>query len=521
MDEYKKAQERLSAMGVDVPSLIDNKRPWRSVYDRLLDLREKLNDPEEEEDAGKIKKFIAGTEAELLNLYHDKIAELYPYLLFEEGEDKTYWLYDDDTGVYKEMNISVARSLVMREVMRDGITATTAFARECLARYRAQYPERGHVYSDFDATQGLLHVANGWVDVHTRKLSKHTPERLSTVKSDVVFDSSATCPTYDSLFDQWEMTPDQVEVIDQFSGNTLVPNADAARMLVLEGMPGTGKSILANVWCSVLGDLAVREFSLDAFTNNPRFCNTSFVGKQLVWFNESDPKRTQMGTELQKLIDGHTFNVERKGVSDSTEHVNMCSCVLTTNDLPSTMGDGMESRILYIQYTKVFRNTEEEDPNLYKKLDAERSGILNRMLRGLQHYTKKGRYSIVLNQEDIMAEHRLTRSLPIEFLDVHFDPCDDLAGESFISNMEFRRAFANYADKMPGYFNSPERISKELYKNMPKAFHGKLRKHRLINGVRGMVGLRIKDAYRWENDHDRRLIVSRSPDHLQDIIDNF
>jgi P4 family phage/plasmid primase-like protien len=495
----------------------DTASKWKKVQASLEALRNDYNHAEEAE-RKQLKRLVDAQEKALLAVYHHKLADTYQHLLYEEGEDSTYWLYNENDGVYKSVNAVSVRSLVMALIEKDGITPVTATVRECLARYRATYPQRGKQYADFDSEENMFHVHNGWIDIRTREFKPHTPEILSTNKASVKYDPDAECPTYNRIFNDWEFTSDLIRAIDQFSGNILRTDVVPARMLVLEGIAGTGKSTLANIWAHIMGDLAVREYSLDSFANNPRFCKGAFVGKRLAWFNEANPKRTELGTEIHKMVDGHTFIVERKGVSEITEHKNMCSCILTCNELPDNISDGTESRIIYIKYTKQFRGIPElEDPGLHKKLKEEASGILNRMLRGLEDYEEAGAYQKISQQDEIMEDHKRTASLPIEFLDVHFDPSPDMAGETFISNTDFRNAFDAYAKNKQGYFNSPERISKEILKKAPRRFGDTLQAKKMTGGIRGLVGLKLKPAYRWGEGLESNLILpNKKKDYSND-----
>lgn len=512
MSAYEETQILLSEYGIDLPDINDNRKSYTSVYENVISLRKQIATSEDDDEKKKLKKFIAGAEAELAELYHQKIADMYPHLLFEEGVDDIYWLYNDKSGTYNTLNFSTVRGIVMRSYISDGLTPTTSWARECLSRYRAEYPQRGHSFDEFDAPCDSIHVENGWLDLTTFKLTPHTPETLSTIKAPTVYNPSATAPTYEKLFSEWQMQQDQIDCIHEFSGNAITAESRAGRILILEGIPGTGKSLLANIWTHMLGDLAVREQSLDSFVNNPRFCKHSFVGKRLIWFNETNTKRTQMGVELQKMIDGRTFTVERKGISKETEHPNIASCILTTNQLPDSMGDGMESRIMYIKYTKVYRGTDGEDADLDTKILKESSGVLNLMIEGLKRYRKNRRYTKIENQDDIMDEYRITSSSAIEFLETHFDPIQDVAGETFIYTKDMYTAFNAYVRGKVGYYTTPEKLIREILTHIPRRFAGFVINTRKKDG-RGIVGITPKHGLRWGDGFEYGTLLSNTNTH--------
>lgn len=512
MSEYKDTQKLMSEYGIDLPDIKDSRKSYTSVYENILNLQKQIKTAEDDKEKQKLKKFLAGAEAQFAQLYHQKIADTYQNLLFEEGIDDTYWIYNDTTGTYDTLNFSTVRGIVMRAYIQDGFTPTTAWARECLSRYRAEYPERGHAFDEFDAPCDMLHVENGWLNLTTFELTPHTPEMLSTIKAPTVYDPKAKAPTYHKLFEQWEMTQDQIDCIHEFSGNAITADSRAGRLLILEGIPGTGKSLLANIWTHMLGDLAVREQSLDSFVNNPRFCKYSFIGKRMIWFNETNTKRTQMGVELQKMIDGRTFTVERKGVSKETEHPNLASCLLTTNQLPDSMGDGMESRLMYIKYTKRFRGTENDDTDLDTKVLEERSGVLNAMIEGLKRYRKNKKYTKIEKQDEIMDEYRLTSSPAIEFFETHFDPIQDIAGETFVYTKDMFTAFNAYVRGKVGYYTTPEKFAREVLSHLPRRFDGKVTSTRKNDG-RGICGLTPKFGLRWGVGEDAGILLSNQNDY--------
>jgi len=485
---------------------------WLQYQHAIRDKEKDITECEDQKEIQKIRKQIDGIKKLFLDIYHTKLGDTYPHLLYEIGEDSTYWMYNDQTGVYEEMNVVSVRSIVLKMVMRDGITPTVAWVRECLARYRAEYQTRAHNYSDFDSTDYMVHVKNGWLDILTKELTPHTHERLSLGTMNVVYDPNAQCQNYDALFNQWEFSEDKIAVLHEFSGYLLTPEVNRTKMLVLEGEPGTGKSLLANVWTHMLHDYAVREYSLETFTENPRFCMSAFVGKRCVWFNETDPKRSLLGSTMQKMIDGRTFTVERKGINGKSEHKNISKSILCTNGLPANMHIGMESRIIYIQYTKVFRNNDEEIRNLDEILLKESSGILNRMLEGLHRLNTQGTFTKIKNQDEIMDEYRRTISLPIEFIEVYFDPVEDMSRETFLSNKKLNEAFRMYVHDRPGYYDSPEKFSKEVLKNMPRKFK-KTVKAMKYQGVRGMIGMKLQKNCIWEGNtiKDQRLLSAVDP----------
>lgn len=412
-----KLNKELSTMGVE--TIVSEKCPWRKLY---LDW---YNMPmaERPDDWGKRLKYRK--EQYLLTVHH-YIAEKYPYLLYESNDDKTFWLYNEATGVYDELVFVEVRSLILKVLMDDHILdkATEAVAKQVIARYKSSYPERGHVYGNFDTDTEWFHCSNGWVHTKTLKFEPHTPERLSRRVSAVAYDKKAKCPIYDTFLDtQLQLKADQVRVLDQFSGYLLTPNIHEQKMLVLIGKPGCGKSTLLNCWSDILGDCATQKsltkISADSFA---RFGGSSLVGRRLCWFDEVEVKRSNMGNDLINLITGQHIEVERKGIDGLVEVKNQLKCVLTANTLPRSAEMGIYRRMILIYLEYSFYDSMTADKKILDVLKKESSGILNRMLRGLADLNKHNGFTGIEGHDDLIEEYKTSSNTVAEFLDEYFIP---------------------------------------------------------------------------------------------------
>lgn len=474
----------------------DNVVPeWSAIEKEIKLLKKQLFEVEDGKERKEIQEKIKSLETRYLSIFHEKVADTYKYLYYEEGEEKNYWLYDENTGVYDAINASTMRCVVMRLLNDWGIIPATRWANECMMRFRAIYPERAKQLSDFDATYNEIHVENGWLSFDPPTLTPHTPEKLSIYKIPTEYIPEAQCPTYDKLFTDWELQEDASRAIKQFSGYLLSPKVNLQKMLIFEGEPGTGKSLLTTVWARMFGKLSAPELSLDKFTENSRFFYTNFVGKRFLWWNETTAKRSHLGANLQRMIDGYSYSVERKGIGGETEHENTTKSVLTTNGLPDSMDPGMPSRMIYIKFTKVFRGSKEEDTEMLNKLIAEKSGVLNRMLEGLRDLEQNKHFVTIAGQEELLEDHKRASSRPSEFIDMFFEP--DATQSVFVTNKDLRDAFSVYMNNKPGYYDTPEKFAKEVVRNALKEYKATIKPDRRSVG-RGMLGLKLREGYVWE-----------------------
>jgi putative DNA primase/helicase len=466
---------------------------------------------EDAKEIANLKKQIDGIKKLFLDIYHTKLGDTYPHLLYETGEDSTYWLYNDDTGVYEEMNVATVRSIILKMIMRDGITPTVAWVRECLARYRAEYQNRAHKYGDFDNEFAFFHAQNGWLNLNTYELEPHTPERLSRFVSPTAYDPEATCPLYDNMLDNvFPIKKDAVRVIDQFSGYILTGDIQLGKMLIIQSKPGFGKSTLVEAWVHVLGigQLAIKKSLSSLSSDGERFGGTKMLGKTLCWFDESRAKNEEFGTKLETLITGtHIVDIERKGINGIVDAENHLKCVLTANKLPQHKEDGVFRRIIYIRFPEnvpTITDKMEEDPQMVSKLKNEASGILNRMLHGLKDLRKMGKFTMIEGEAELIEDMKISSDTLTEFLDTYYEP--DATSTEFYSTQDMFEEYS-FSDFYIGkrYIKSTRSFAYHLRERAPALYQETL-KPSIRGNARGWTGIRLKAGYESVGDSCKKII---------------
>jgi P4 family phage/plasmid primase-like protien len=430
--------------------------------------------------------------------FHAYFASVYPFLLYEIGEDKVYWNYNDETGVYDELNFSTVRGFVIKLLTKEGLAgkATEAFTKTVLVRYRGLFIDRGKNYEDFDIYNDWFHASNGWVNIKTLAFEDHTPDRLSRRVSAVTYDIKATCPTYDKFLDeQIKLAPDQVRVIDQFSGLLLTPDITKQKMLVLIGKPGCGKSTLLDLWQDVLGDLATQNSLHEIASDSFRFRGSTLVGKNLCWFDEVEVTRSNMGNSLINLITGQQIKVERKGINGIAEVQNQLKCVLTANTLPRSAEMGIYRRMILIYLTYSFYDNMTDNKNIRALLKAESSGVLNRMLKGYKDIEKNNGFTLIDGHDDLIEEYKASSNTVAEFLDEYF--VFDYEAPK-ISTKVLLEAYKSYADDRYVNTLTPARFGVLLSSHGLMKFN-QIATTRLAGGERAWSGLRLREYYEFNN----------------------
>lgn len=482
--------EELQALGLD-PIKDVEPAPERSDYLNHL----AIPTGDRDKSWAGILKFLKN---EYKNNFHKYFATQYPYLRYELGEDKVYWLYNEQTGVYDELTFSEVRGLVVRLMIAEGFAdSTETTAKTVLVKYRACYPNQGSRYDDFDNDENLFHASNGWLQLDTVTLTEHTPDKLSRRKSIVNYDPTATCPLYDKFLDeQIQLQADQVRVIDQFSGLLLTPDITKQKMLVLIGKPGCGKSTLLDLWTDVLGDLATQNSLHEIAGESFRFRGSTLVDKTLCWFDEVEVTRSNVGSSLINLITGQQIRVERKGINGIVASQNKLKCVLTANTLPRSAEMGIYRRMILIYLNYSFYDNMTDNKDIRQLLRAEASGVLNRMLRGLHDIKQNKGFTVIDGHDQLIEDYKTSSNTVAEFLDEHFE--FDYEAEK-ISTKVLLEAYKNYTDDRYSNSLTPQRFGVLMSSHGLSKFK-EITTARGTGGVRMWTGLKLRDFYEFNNN---------------------
>jgi putative DNA primase/helicase len=484
-DNLNKLNEALAEMGIETIKDV-NPIPERTAYFDHLE-----NGDRTDKDW---LKYLKNYKLQHKLAFHKYVAHTFLHLRYEVGEDKIYWIYNETTGVYDEVNFVTVRGLVIRLLIEDGLedTATEGTVKNVLSKFRAMFLDRATAYDDFDNEPDWFHVENGWINVKTLKFQPHTPDRLSRRVSAVAYDKKAKCPVYDQFLDtQLQLKDDQVKVLDQFSGLLLTPDISRQKMLVLIGKPGSGKSTLLDCWSDILGDCATQKGLTEIAGESFRFGGSSLVGKRLCWFDEVEVTRANMGNSLINLITGQHIHVERKGINGILDADNQLKCVLTANTLPRSAEMGIYRRMILIYLEYSFYDSMTANHKIRAVLQSEASGILNRMLRGLADLNKFDGFTSIEGHDDLIEEYKTSSNTVAEFLDEYFVP--DIEAKPIPTKvlLEAYKEFSNdrYSESL-----TPQRFG------MVMKHHGLSKFDKIYNrkdrdGLKMWCGLKLREDY--------------------------
>ncbi len=311
------------------------------------------------------------------------IASQRPHLVTVSGD---HWDYAD--GVFVE----VAEDAVdAATIALAGLVARRSLCGDVRHLLRVE-TYRPPTFWD-EATEGVVMVRNGALDVARRELRPHDPKYRARNPLPVVFDPAAQCKRFQRSLNEW-LPDDPIarKTLIEWLGYCLVADVSQEKMLVLLGEGANGKGRYIRALEMLLGPRNVAGLPLGALRAERTFPTAALVGKLVNVCPESEAAGDLDEGWLKSLISGDTLEIERKG-RDPFSFRNTARFIVQSNNPPhlSDKSEGIWRRLLPVRFTRTFR-PEERDTTLDDQHAAELPGILNLALDGLHSLAARGRF---------------------------------------------------------------------------------------------------------------------------------
>jgi len=311
-----------------------------------------------------------------------------------EPDERAFYRYNPENGLYS----IVSEDVIKQEIASRILEVSRQQGQASLERKRtnsnlnhivAQLKGISEKKNAFRRGNKFIHLANGVIvfkDSGEADFCDFSPDFYSRNQCPIPFNPSATCERFfnDLLYPAG--TADDAVLLQKYAGLCLLGNNLIQRLLILDGEPGRGKSTLALIIQSLVGQVNVTELRTRHLSD--RFELFRYLKKNLlVGVDVPGQFLTEKGAHVIKgLVGGDWFDAEQKcGTGSFPFQGNFC-ILITSNSRLQVHLDGdtgaWKRRLLIIRF---------EAPPPDKKIPQfdellireEGSGILNWALQGL------------------------------------------------------------------------------------------------------------------------------------------
>jgi putative DNA primase/helicase len=279
-------------------------------------------------------------------------------------------LFEPQEHAFYEFGVDIYRPLTMHLILDRLSNRLRAVARTPLYPFLNQLTGarhlngmishlKGQVQKEgaFDNEHGLIHVANGVLDVRNGgiKLSSFSPQLISRNLIPIEYNSCAPCPRFKDellgLLDQ----EDKV-LLQKFMGLFLLGRNIVQKMLILHGLGETGKSTFSEVTRKLIGVTNCAELRTNLL--HERFEIGSYIGKHLLI--GADVAGTFLNSKgahrLKAMVGRDLLDAERKGANFRFQIPGTFNVLITSNSRLTARIENdrgpWERRLAIIEYEK-------------------------------------------------------------------------------------------------------------------------------------------------------------------------
>ena len=292
-------------------------------------------------------------------------------------------------------------------------------------------------YSVVNTLNKEIYIQNGKITVEDHKYDSYLISQMN-----VHYDPNETCPNWDRMFDKiFQKYADKEEVkrhMYEVLGYIIQSKKKEPLFLLIVGSGKNSKSFLMSEFSKVMGMDSTLNVEMKKFSEGAH-AETALVGKNMII--DDDWKKGQLIPDdyIKKLSENKMLTANPK-FKEQFNFVSRATPVILANSSPKSKDTsfGMERRAHVFNFNYQFQDNE-IDRRLDEKLQAERSGFLNKILNAYIEFEKRGGYFKVPMSVKKATQEWLKGSNPLlAFLDekiiITKDPSDKVKAQGLFDS---------------------------------------------------------------------------------------
>lgn len=283
--------------------------------------------------------------------------------------------------------------------------------------------------------QDIIVFKNGFLDVNDFcdgkiKLHKPTTEYFTLNALPYNFDENARSKDWEQFLTGIFDDAEQVQLLAEWMGYLLVPDISYEKLMVLTGLPRSGKGTIMDATRAMLGHEQCAETSFQSLIGS--FGYQPLIGKLAAFIGDAkSPKATESDSALEKILQitgGDPVTANKKYVSQLPTVQLYCRFTFAMNDLPafSDFARALEARLLMLSFVHSYVGKEDRSLKYRLKADAAAGKLIMFALKGLKRLREQGQFTEPESSKDLLNGYRdvsvPTISFANECLDIEPDP---------------------------------------------------------------------------------------------------
>ena len=392
---------------------------------------------------------------------------LYSHHYTETGD---FWCYFSNKRVWKKCNISQTRAFIYNHIhatvplkLEIDYSKSEQLSRLIIRESCLHMEEfkKGKGWAFKGGRYGIImeelfsdsHQWQSDKSIKTLKKTDHIYKELPVTYEQWKQDKDKLPEQYiNFLVSTCEEDIETVELIREFGGYIMADSYYIHKMLIVEGVPGSGKSILAKILQQCVGPEYYSAVSVDKMAS--QFGLGTLPGKKLAIMSEArgiDFKTLKaLVPVLLRIIGQDHIDTEAK-FKDITTELLECKVLMMTNRTPVLPDDtgALSQRLMILRFNKIFRGTPEEILGLDKLiLKGGLSSIINWHLKGLE---RLGKRKVFIEPKSGLAVKQVLEAQidPLKtFIDDYFTINTEEDKNTFITQKYFIHLFRAYCVRL-------------------------------------------------------------------------